>query len=69
MCEKRQCSEDVEEQVMQDPHSMVKASSLKPNSQSEQRYSHRYNIYSSMASCTRDFRAVLCTFHGKHEWQ
>jgi hypothetical protein len=43
MCEKRRCSEGVEEQVMQDPHSMVKAESLKPNSQWEQHYSRRYN--------------------------
>ena len=69
MCEKRECSEDVEEQVTQDPHSMVKADCLKPHSQAEEHYSRRYNISNSMPSCAEDFRAVFCNFHGKNEWQ
>ncbi len=59
MCEKRWCSEDVEEQVTRDPHRMVKADCLKPHSQSEEHDSHRYNISNSMPSCTEDFRAIL----------
>ena len=47
----------------------LKPDCLKPNSQSEQHYSHRHNIYNSMPFCTEDFRAILCNFHRKNEWQ
>jgi hypothetical protein len=44
MHEKRWYSEDVEEEAMQDPRTMVKADCFKPNPQMDYFGSHRYNI-------------------------